>query len=56
MEIVVTIVLVILVVSVIYLLGVCLKQQERIADLERERDGLIDSLSTFHSFNNGELE
>jgi hypothetical protein len=56
MEIIVTIALAILVISVIYLLGVCLRQQEHIEDLERERDGLIDSLSTFHSFNNGELE
>jgi hypothetical protein len=56
MEIIVTIALVILVISVIYLLGVCLRQQEHIADLERERKGLMGSLSTIHSFYDGELE
>lgn len=56
MSILVTITLVVLVILLVYLLGVCLRQQERIADLEIERDGLIDSLSTFHFFHNGELE
>jgi len=56
MSILVTISFVVLVTLLIYLLGVCLRQQEHIADLEEERKGLIDSLSTIHSFYDGELE
>ena len=56
MEIIVTVTLVILMISVVYLLRICMRQQEMIENLKSERDGLIDSLSTFHSFHNGELE